>query len=304
MMRPWRSAIPLLLALPFVAGGVEFPTQRQGKVEAILEVRVAGRPPAPGLGAATYLLRLKGPANLEVEPPRLGDATGAWKPAWQSSAWAADGERVIVEDIVELRQVKPGAAPLPDVKVRFREGASAPWHEVEWLDVLRQLRGVPVPEAPPAPPVPRWLPAAGAALGAIVLLACGWGLWRRRSAPAAPVPPGTRALRELASLEAAALPGCDGSALHARLADAVRRYLAERFALRALEQTSAEFLDAARPVPQLGGERQELLRDFLERCDLAKFARAGVSPEDCRQTAALARALVEQAEAPAVPQRT
>lgn len=303
MLRPWPSAISLLLALPFVAGSVEFPRQ-QGKVEATLEVRVAGRSPAPGLGSATYLLCLKGPANLQVEPPRLGDATGAWKQAWQSSAWAADGAGVVVEDVVELRQVKPGAAPLPDVKVRFREGASAPWHEVEWLDVLRQMRGIAPPEAPAPPPVSRWLPAAGGALGAIVLLACGWGLWRRRSAPPAPLPPGTRALRELASLEETALPGCDGSALHARLADTVRRYLAERFGLRALEQTSAEFLESARLVPQLGGTRQDLLRDFLERCDLAKFAPAGVSPEDCRQTAALARALVEQAEAPAVPQRT
>ncbi len=296
-----RAAVSLLLLLPLMAGSVDLPPQHREGVEATLEVRVADRPSAPGIGEVTYVLRLGGPAGLEAEPPRLGDATGAWKPAWQASAWALEGAVAVVEDVVALRQVKPGPAPLPDVKVRFRTSATAPWQEVEWLDVLRQLRGPPAPEAPPtAPPVSSWwwLPAA---LGAVVLLACGWGLRRRRAVPPAPLPPGSRALRELEDLEQLAQPGCDGSALHARLADTLRRYLAERFGLRALEQTTAEFLKSARPVPQLAGPRQDLLREILERCDLAKFARAGVSPEDCRRTTALARALVEQAEAPCSP---
>jgi hypothetical protein len=308
LSRRWRSELVfpslalracVLLALPLLAGGFSFPAQQRGRVEATLEVRIADRPPAPGLAAATYVLRLKGPAGLEADPPRLADATGAWQPLLQTSAWSADDAAAVVEEVVELRQVKPGPAPLPGVKVRFREGPSAPWQEAEWPDVLRPERDGLAPEAPPpVPSAPGWLPAVVAAgLGAVVLLAGGWGLLWRRRAPPAPLPPGPRTLRELEQLEQAALPGCDGSALHVRLADAVRRYLAERFGLRALEQTTAEFLESARPVPQLDGARQELLRDFLQRCDLAKFARAGLSPEDCRRTAALARALVEQTEA-------
>jgi hypothetical protein len=296
----------VLLALPFVAGSFTLPTQRQGRVDATLEVRIADKPPAPGLAAATYVLRLKGPAGLEAGSPRLADATGAWQPAWQSSAWSADDAGVVVEEVVDLQQVKPGTAPLPGVKVRFREGESAAWQEVEWPDVLCPERDGLAPEAPPAvPPASGWLPAVVAAtLGAVVLLAGGWSLLRRRAAAQPSLPPGPRTLRELEEVEQAAQPGCDGSVLHARLADAVRRYLAERFGLRALEQTTAEFLESARPVPQLGGERQELLRDFLQRCDLAKFARAGLSPEECRRTAALARALVELAETPVQPTST
>jgi hypothetical protein len=300
MPRAWRSA-PLVLVLAVaspVAADFTFPPQRHGGVEAVLEVRVAQQAAAPGLGAATYVLRFTGPAGLEVGPPRLADATGAWKPGWQSSAWSAEGGAVAMEEVVRLEQVKPGIAPLPDVKVRFRAGDAAEWQEVEWVDVLRQARDVPAPPAPPAAPAGAgWLLAVGLGLVAVVLLAGGWGLRRRRAAPAPPLPPGRRALRELEQLEGEALPGCDGGVLHVRLADAVRRYLAERFGLRALEQTTAEFLEAARPVPQLGGARLDLLREFLGRCDLAKFARAGVSPEDCRQTAALARTFVEQVEA-------
>jgi hypothetical protein len=300
MPHPRLSAAVVVVALAAcapAAGNFTFPPQRRGGVEAVLEVRVAEQGAAPGLAAATYLLHVTGPPGLEVGPVRLAEATGAWKPAWQASAWA-DGERTAVEEIVRLQQVKPGTAPLPDVKVRFRVGDAGEWQEMEWLEVLRQARDVPPPEAPPPTAAGvGWPAAVGAALGAAALLAGGWGLRRRRAVPAPPLPPGRRVLEELERLEQEARPGCDGSGLHARLADAVRRYLAERFGLRALEQTTAEFLEAARPVPQLGGPRLELLREFLDRCDLAKFARAGVSPEDCRRTAALARALVEQAEA-------
>ncbi len=297
----WRSAASLMLALAAgtpAAGDFTYPPQKRGGMEVILEVRVAEKAAAPGLGAATYIVRFRGPAGLEVDPPRLADATGAWKPAWQASAWTAEDGMAVVEEILRLQQVKPGTAPLPDVKVRFRERDTTEWQEVEWLHILRQPRDVPPPPAPPSPTAGRgWLAAIGAGLGAVVLLAGGWGLRRRRALPPPPLPLGQRTLRELEQLEQEALPGCDGSALHARLADAVRRYLAERFGLRALEQTTAEFLQAAQAVPQLAGTRLDLLRDFLGRCDLAKFARTGVSLEDCRQTARLARAFIEEVEA-------
>jgi hypothetical protein len=297
MRRRWQAVVTTLLATLPAAASFTFPAQRRGNVEAVLEVSLADKTGTPGQAAVTYTVRLTGPAGLEAEPLRLGDATGVWKPAWQGSAWAEEGSGTVIEETVRLQQGKPGAAPLPDVKARFRENPEASWDEVEWLEVLRQVRDVPPPEGltPPAPPGRGWLTAA-AGVGAAVLLACGWILRRRRGPAAPPLPPGARALAELARLDKE-LAATEGTVFHTQLADVIRRYLAERFGLPAPERTGAEVLEDAQKVPALGGPAREVLCEFLERCDLAKFAHSGVGPDDCRRTAALARELVERSDA-------
>jgi len=74
----------------------------------------------------------------------------------------------------------------------------------------------------------------------------------------------------------------------------VRRYLAERFGLHSLQQTTPEFLEAIRRSSQLSVEKQTLLTELFARCDLAKFARTGTSSEECRRAAELARQFVRQ----------
>ena len=89
-------------------------------------------------------------------------------------------------------------------------------------------------------------------------------------------------------------PQGEAEAYHTQMSYVVRRYLAERLGLHALQQTTAEFLEAIRPVPQVTSDHQKLLAELFERCDLAKFARAASAPEECRRTAELARGLVQQ----------
>jgi hypothetical protein len=81
---------------------------------------------------------------------------------------------------------------------------------------------------------------------------------------------------------------------HRRLSDVLRRYLELRLQLPALEQTTAEFLEHMHRAPQLTTAHQELLRSFLARCDLVKFAREIPSPDECRETAAMARRFIEE----------
>jgi len=52
----------------------------------------------------------------------------------------------------------------------------------------------------------------------------------------------------------------------------VRRYLEARFQLRSPEQTTEEFLESMSASPDLVPEHQALLRDFMRRADLVKFA--------------------------------
>jgi hypothetical protein len=139
-----------------------------------------------------------------------------------------------------------------------------------------------------------WLRGAALTLaGALTVAAVGWGWKRRRAQQAGPVPPERRALQELERIEGR-VAQAEGAAYHTELSDVVRRYLAERFGLRAPQQTTAEFLEAVRRVPDLTDQQQALLCDLFGRCDLAKFARAGTSAEEGRHATALARAFVLQ----------
>ncbi len=272
--------------------GAPLPAVRHGDMEARLSVSLAERGPAPGLAAATLRIEVEGGPGLEVDGPRLGDAAGAWKA--QPSPWRDErrGERLVKVATVKLTQSQPGPAPLPSVKVRFREG-QGPWQEAEWVDILRDMR--PAPPPVPLPPLPpswarRWLPPLAWGVGAVaLLLAGGWALSRRRPAPAPPLPPHRRALAELDRLAAVS---AEPAEYHTQLSHVLRRYLAERFGLRAPQQTTAEFLAAVAAVPELSAEAKELLRECFARCDLAKFAAARFAPEECRRSWELARAAV------------
>src|SRR5262245_14839239 len=107
--------------------------------------------------------------------------------------------------------------------------------------------------------------------------------------------PAAWALRELDRLSTLDLTTAnEAERFPTLLSDVIRRYLELRFHLRAPRQTTAEFLAAMQEAPQLTADQQALLRTFLERCDLAKFARALLSPSECRALAEQARGFVEQ----------
>src|SRR5205814_632429 len=105
------------------------------------------------------------------------------------------------------------------------------------------------------------------------------------------------AVAELDRLEKSDLPERGQvERFHRELADVVRRYLEARFNLQAPRQTTAEFLTGLRGSGVLSTEAKDLVGSLLERCDLAKFARADFSAPDCRKSAQSARRLVEQCQ--------
>jgi hypothetical protein len=113
------------------------------------------------------------------------------------------------------------------------------------------------------------------------------------------VPPDRWALAELDRIDGLGLPEAgDVERYHTLLSDVVRGYLERRYRLPASRQTTPEFLKAVAAAGLLTPARQAVLGGFLERCDLAKFARAGYSADECRAAAAMARELVEQSAPP------
>lgn len=286
---------------------VEGGTMRGGKVE------------LPLSGELRVLLSVEGGDGLDVEAVKAVTTSEGWGvrssgPA-QKPALPGGGRRWQQEFLLE--PAKPGELPLALAPLRYRE-ADGPWKTVAWDPIpvqvttevagadLKQLHDIRGPIAlPPPPPWPRW--PLGVAL-AVLLAGVGVGLWRlrRRARPEAPpLAPRAWALLELERLEALNLPA-EGAVnrYHTLLSDTLRRYLELRFQLRAPRQTTAEFLQAEETTRQLSPAQQELLRDFLQRCDLAKFARTAPSPEECRAVADVARSFISETSkaVPAAPQ--
>ena len=127
--------------------------------------------------------------------------------------------------------------------------------------------------------------AAGAA-AAIVLIV------RRRAARSAArsaiVPPHEAALRALRKLAAADLLHRDPLAFHTAVAAIVRRYLEQRFGVRAPERTTDELMFILAGGSWLDEPQRRALHAFLARCDQVKFARARpteVASQDLLETA-------------------
>ncbi|MHB8416520.1 MAG: hypothetical protein ACYDCL_00485 [Myxococcales bacterium] len=143
---------------------------------------------------------------------------------------------------------------------------------------------------------PLWL--ALGVLAALALLIWGALWWRRRprrerAAPARPeVPADEAALAALGKLEEEGLPAQGRfKEFHLRLSLLLRDYLGSRYAFHALDMTSTELLG------ELGRRPTEGLRlaDISWLCtqgDLAKFAKAQPSTDDCKEALSLVRQTV------------
>ncbi len=103
--------------------------------------------------------------------------------------------------------------------------------------------------------------------------------WRRR--PAKIVTPRERAIEQLARMEnqIETLPPYQFSI---RVSDILRRYVTEQYQLPVTRQTSVEFLNTLAAASPFSADEQTLLGDFLNRCDLIKFARYDATTADSR----------------------
>lgn len=80
------------------------------------------------------------------------------------------------------------------------------------------------------------------------------------------------------------------------VSDAARHYLEERFEFRAPERTTEEFLHELKRTNLLMDQQKESLGEFLQQCDLVKFARYEPGEPELRELHGAALRLVEETE--------
>jgi hypothetical protein len=139
-----------------------------------------------------------------------------------------------------------------------------------------------------------WLLLALLALVALVLLVRRELARRRTHRPLPPPRPLPERTRE--ALEALRAEGLLAKGMvreyHFRLSEIVRGYLGERFGFEALECTSGELLSEVERLDPPGVEARSLHR-FVDQSDVAKFARAEISPAASDWALGYAFALVD-----------
>jgi hypothetical protein len=141
-------------------------------------------------------------------------------------------------------------------------------------------------------------------LAFLTAAALGYWLWRRaqkRKAeppPAPIIPPHIRAkqrLREALALIAQPKEFCIA------VSDTLRWYLEQRFDFHAPERTTEEFLYELQSTELLTRDQKESLSEFLNRCDLVKFARYEPREPELHDLHDAAVRLVEETEPVVLP---
>jgi heme A synthase len=143
-------------------------------------------------------------------------------------------------------------------------------------------------------PIPSLLLPIMLAAGALVIAGAGYAAWRwaRRRKPQPAKLPFEIALQRLADARATMRPD-NGRAFSIEVSDAVREYIEQRFHVMAAHRTTYEFLyDLLGSPDALLAEHRTLLADFLNLCDLAKFAGWQLSMEEMETMHRHARAFV------------
>ena len=147
--------------------------------------------------------------------------------------------------------------------------------------------------------VPRWLPVLlGIALLALLLglLFAVWLRKRRTIVQQAPPPPAHEtALNALALLKRKGyIEQGQIDPFYIELSAIVRRYLEDRFRLRAPESTTEEFIRDAASAQVLTTPQQDSVSRFLEQSDLVKFARFRPDADAMQDAFAAAERLIRE----------
>jgi len=141
-----------------------------------------------------------------------------------------------------------------------------------------------------------WLWWVLATLAILGLAVWAWRWWQKRRAHVPVVPPVSAHVRAKQKLQdALALIGQPKPFVIA-VSDTARYYLEERFNFHAPERTTEEFLHELQRTDLLTRDQKESLGDFLQSCDLVKFAKYEPREPELRDLHGSALRLVEETE--------
>ena len=141
-----------------------------------------------------------------------------------------------------------------------------------------------------------WLWWVAGAVAIASLLFWAWRWWQKRRAAIALVPVIPPHIRAKQKLQEALALISQPREFCILVSDTIRQYLEERFTFHAPDRTTEEFLHELRETDLLTRDQKDSLGEFLERCDLVKFAKYEPGEPELRDLHQSALRLVEETE--------
>jgi len=135
---------------------------------------------------------------------------------------------------------------------------------------------------------------AAVLVGAALAVALHW--WRKQKARVPPVPIVPAHVRAKQRLHAALALIHDPRLFCIEVSGVIRVYLEERFNFHAPERTTEEFLLELQATRLLTPDQKQSLGEFLQSCDLVKFARYEPTESALRQLQDSALRLVDETQ--------
>ncbi len=260
-------------------------------------------------------LQVRTPVEFDVELPKLDALPRELQPSGLrrlGPTTDADGHR-LWELTFKLDPLAAGQFELPALEVRYRALGETDWTVARTVAIpidIRSLLGDDAESAQPKPnPGPATIPgsltpwiifvAILMALSVVASLAAFFFSRRtKHSVVPAPESPYRKAMDAIYQIELAGwLERGEVDRFYTELSGVVRHYIEERFGLRAPEQTTEEFLSELTQRPVLSVAQRSALMQFLEQCDLVKFARARPTQQEGQAALKAARSFVEATRA-------
>ncbi|MBU4304719.1 MAG: BatD family protein [Candidatus Omnitrophica bacterium] len=262
-----------------------------------------------------YILTVQGPQDMQIEPHgEKGEAFGKFFIKDYERKDRTDKRNRTRKIILRyaLAAFETGELTIPAYTLVCRIPGQAKKEEIKSDSVKVTVKSVIVEKTdqnnpdikPLKPKIVRWqnyllwlLVAAAVVPAAFLLIK----RLRQKARPAAapPLPAHVIAYQELERLQKEGLIARGLiEEYFEKLSGCIRRYLENRFHLRAPWMSTEEFLEAAKRSPLLSAPQKQLLKSFLTLCDLVKFARYSSSPVEADESFNAAKDFVGQTKEP------
>lgn len=267
----------------------------------------------------TVTVRVEHAEDVQLQAPYLSEAVYAplmliSNPS-ENTQWSESRNRVVSSWQYRFEPMSSGDFALNPFKVYFRldsektddpeqwpvykiETEAIPYQvtsvSIENQDGIRDIKDLILPPYD-------FLPIIVTALGIAAVFIGIWGVHRIRSRAGKadkrdpePVDYRMESLKRLEELEKKDyISRKEYERLHVELSGIMRYFIEHRFALRALEQTTEEFIRDIQHSPHFDLEQQSILQQFLKLADLVKFATYDPGPGASGEALETVRSFIE-----------
>lgn len=258
----------------------------------------------------TYTVKISADTSLVVDSLTVGTNLGMfevkdYKPRQTS---VKNGTRTSTESF-EITTFTTGDYKIPSVTIRYRtpvgemKSVATDPLPIKVNSLLTGEKGEDIKPLKPVKSFPREFPTLWVIVGVLLLGGAALFIWLYRRARR-PIDllssavdtrmPWEIALEELGKLRASDLLARGQYKLfYLELSDIFRRYLEKRYGIYALERTTTEIIDEFRKQA-LDSKEEKTIHEFLDGCDLVKFAKFIPTTEDIERDFQTAKEFVLQ----------